>query len=51
MQSVIQTAISDLVATATAVLTTNLPLIFGVFGALIALALIVRYVRKYIGRK
>lgn len=49
--TVINTAIASTVEAVVDVLTTNLPLVLGVFGALVALGIIIRMVKRYIGRR
>lgn len=51
MEAAIATAISSSTAAVTSSLTTNLPVIFTVFGALVALGIAVRLFKKFVGRK
>ena len=47
----ISTGVADLIASTTAVFTANLGSIFGVFGVLIALGLVIRLIKRFIGRR
>lgn len=50
-----ETAINNAVATTTAqvvsILTTNIPVVFVVFAGLIALGIVARLLKRYVGRK
>jgi len=51
MESAITAGIASSTEAVTTVLTTNLPVIFGLFGTLVALAIGVKYFGKLVGRK
>lgn len=51
MEAAIATGIASTTGSVTGVFTTNLPVIFGVFGSLVGLGLIMRLVGRFIGRR
>jgi len=51
MESAIATAISTTTTAVTNILTTNLPVVFTVFGGLVGLGIAVRLFKKFVGRK
>jgi len=51
MESAITAAIASSTATVTTVATDNLPTVFVVFGSLLALSVILRLVKRLIGRR
>jgi len=51
MTDAISTGVSALSATTTEIFTDNFPLIFAIFGGLIALGLIIRLLQRFVGRR
>lgn len=51
MTAVITSSILAIVTEVTAVLTSNLPVVLGLFGSLVALNIALRLFKKYVGRK
>jgi hypothetical protein len=45
------TVFSGFLTEVSSVLTTNLPIVLGVVGALIGLGIVIRFVKRHIGRK
>jgi len=51
MEAAINAGIASTTATVTDVLTTNIPVVLVVFGGLVALGIVLRLVKRVIGRK
>lgn len=51
MESAISTAVASTTETITTVFTANIGLVMAIFGGLVALGLMIAYVKRHVGRK
>jgi len=51
MSGAISTAVSSTTAEVVSIFTTNLPVVMVVFAGLVALGIVVRLIKKFVGRK